>query len=1151
MEVTGTVEDIKRQGIIYFVWSAKGFHHILLDKDNGEDASVILLDTSQLPVTPFVEGTALNFQRTARIKANVVGDMLYWTDGVNPPRKVNIEKAIKTGLQQAGGYPFISESVISAIKFAPIAPPKTYFSTDPYLQGNNVRGKQYQFKYLFAYDDFELSICSPASKCTISNDVYNINGELISPIYNNNVINVVMYTGDVNVKEIQLFARENNVGDWFLITRINKGDIGNNVTSYTYSFRNSESFTGVDQDNINRQYEYLPDLADTQEFIDGKYMAYAGITEGKDLVELDVALTPDKFALKDMESSAGFGDFQYATETSSFEFTYETGEGPAYITAFYEKILGINTGVAPDKFIYISIFRTIGTAAPVEFAVEYKTVASDSDPLVLRNHIATAINSLGCGSAVIGQSTGFNMPALNNAGQVVNAVSYPLLPVPTDEIWGFPDYSLTPPGDAPATLSVTVWVRSGSSNLLSANTFAAVKTFATHRYGIVYTDRYGKKSTVNKNDQCEVYVPGANKFGTGKNSIAAYINWTINHKPPTWAYAYQWVYAGSSISRFVQYVLGYQHDIPTIERSTDGAYVYISLFALNNLLVQNPDGVDYTNIGSNVSPYEFNEDDRIRIITKQIGISNPNSQFPSDVLISDDLDMEILGYETETIDNVEVITNRIKVKNFPFEQYTIGSGSVAEIYTLKKKSQDDIYYEIGESYPILNPGTDDRCHGGQLGNQDPLQTTPAFGTFIKGDAYVVVRNIPFSINAWNPDNDKLFFAESMQFNDYFESYGSDKGNPNVYDPDARATKTNTIRRSKAYFEGTKTNGLSTFYYDDYITLTSKWGRITAMEMIGGTLKVLFERKQTSVYIGANNLKQARQSGIDVIVANDNVFGGINESEDQYGTKAPESAIVVGRHLYFYDESNSCIVRDAANGPVNISAAYGMRAWLDRIEPILKTSAYKRIVSGYSPKYDELWMSFYAENSEGTTLSETIVFDCREQGSGFIFVDLKNEAGKTADAYCSLGKELYSFQEAQCYKHDDGNLREFYGVKYPYVVEFFSNINPATRKLFLAVAENSSALFYAPNDGDIKIDSGYQNAQPTSKLFAANFVKQEGVFYAPINRNARYKTGFYTIDSLYNGEPMRGESMSLRLSCDSDEAVILHSIIVKCRVSEKT
>ena len=1166
MEVIGTVEDIKRQGIIYFVWSAKGFHHILLDKDNGEDASVILLDTSQLPVTPLVEGTSLNFQRTARIKANVVGDMLYWTDGVNPPRKVNIEKAIKTGLQQAGGYPFISESVISAIKFAPITPPKIYFDSDPSIKGNNVRGKQYQFKYRFVYDDNEISICSPASKCAISNDSYNINGELITPIYDNNVIKVSVYTGDVNVKNIQLLTRENGVADWFIIADIKKAEL-NNISAYTYSFYNAEAFTAVDQEDTNRQYEYLPDLADTQEFIDGKYMAYGGITEGKDLIEVHVDLVPDKFVVKDVESEGGI---DFVVEQASFQFEYNGVNGLEYIPVYYSKIFGINTGVPEGKIIYIKVFMDGEYNATIDTIREYKTVASDIDPIELRRHIAEQITSTQVATAVTGQSNGLSMVVLDIMGTFVNAASVFNEEVPADEIWVFPNYSQTGTLDN-SSFGLNLSIRNPATALISMNVFNAVKTFAYHRFGLIYIDRYGKKSTVNKNEGCEVYIPSAVNLGVTTNNVAANIRWDINHQPPVWAHAYQWVYAGSSIERYVQYVIGGGIS-PTVERSSDGTYVYISIYALNRLTIQNPDGVEFTNMGTSVIPYQFTKGDRIRIITQQVDSEVIDDQFPSDILIPEDIDMEVLGYTTETLDGVEVTIDKLKVKDFDYEALLVGSGSIVEIYTPRKKTENDIYYEIGESYPILNAGTKIRSHGGQLSNQvfetviavDPITEeeveytilkASAKGLFIKAGAYVITRNIPFTINKqvinWNAGNDKLFFCESMQFNDYFESYGLDKGNPNIYDPDARSTKTNTLRRSKAYFEGTKTNGLSTFYYDDYITLTSKWGRITAMEMIGGTLKILFERKQTSVYIGANNLKQARQSGIDVIVANDNVFGGINESEDQYGTKAPESAIVVGRHLYFYDESNSCIVRDAANGPVNISAAYGMRAWLDRIEPILKTSTYKRIVSGYSPKYDELWMSFYAENAEGVTLSETIVFDCREQGSGFIFVDLKNEAGKTADAYCSLGKELYSFQEAQCYKHDDGNPREFYGVKYPYVVEFFSNINPATRKLFLAIAENSSALFYAPNDGDIKIDSGYQNAQPTSKLFAANFVKQEGVFYAPINRNARYKTGFYTIDSLYNGEPMRGESMNLRLSCDSDEAVILHSIIVKCRVSEKT
>jgi len=1165
MEVIGATEDIKRGAIINFVWSEAGMHYISLDHGDGTDFQYILKNTETQSI--------LDFDRSKRVKANVVGDMLYWNDGYTCPHKVNIEKAIKTQLGQEGGYSQIDESIISAIKYAPQAAPQIYFGTNSDIKGNNIRGKSYQFKYRYVYDDHEIGVCSPASKVAISNDVYDFNGDLFSDPYLNNIINVLLYLGESTVTGVQLFIRDGNTADWFLLTHIKKSELPSNSSTYTYVFDNSEAFMGVDQIDVNRQYEYLPDLADTQEFVDGKYMAYGGITEGQALTDVDVNLSIGTTALKTEETQA---EAAYISEITAYSYEYtryvapnnERNTGVGYFT----KIFGISAGLTADQNISISYIIMQNDITTYDGQLIYKTVAADADATILRAHIADMINNSGILFATI--SSGFSVTTglVVSGGFTIDPSSEVMGNVPSDEIWVYS--KITNDFNSGGWIDLSVTRGTNPSTLLGYIPYPTVKTGAFHRFGIVYLPKSGaKKSTINKGDNCEIYVPTIVDLIQDKtkgNGVTVNIKWQINHQPPLWAYSYQWVYSGPSVEWFVQYIISDQDNQvagkKAIENSLDGNFTYINLFMLNNLQTPLPDGVAFTNVGSNVIPYEFKKGDRVRILTQQMNLAGASLRFPITNIATSLIDEEIIGYETVTDnDGVETSTERIKVKHFNFESLLLGPGSIIEIYTPKKKIQDDIYYEIGECYSVLNPGTYTRAHQGQSVDQsfDPLtgsELTPAMGVFNKLGAYVIIRKIPYYLSPtnplsgglqWNANKDKLFFAESMQYNDYFESYGLDQGNPNVYDPEARRVKLNTIRRSKAYFEGTNTNGLSTFYYDNYITLTSKWGFITGMEMIGGTLKVLLERKQVSIYIGANSLKQAKLSGVDVVVATDNVFGGQNESEDLFGTVAPESVLVVGRHMYFYDQNNSCIVRDAANGPLNISEPFKIRTWLEEIQPILNASDYKRIVSGYSPKYEEVWMSFYAEKAGVITLSSTICFDAKEQSTGFRFVDLNDADGKTADAYCSLSEELFLYREAELYQCDAGNYREFLGVKYPYVVDFISNINPATRKLFNAVAINSNQLWYAKEYGDIRVDSGYQGVQPMSKLFPANFRKVEGVWYAPLNRNARYKTGFYTIDSLYNGEHLRGESLGVKLICESDAGVVLHSVIVKCTVSEKT
>jgi hypothetical protein len=91
-EVIGTCNDNARNAIIYFVKNSLGNHSILRYRPNIGIDKVLY---SQ-PV--------LNFTRRIN-HANVIGDLLYWTDGYDagfdimsntPPRKINLAKAIGT-----------------------------------------------------------------------------------------------------------------------------------------------------------------------------------------------------------------------------------------------------------------------------------------------------------------------------------------------------------------------------------------------------------------------------------------------------------------------------------------------------------------------------------------------------------------------------------------------------------------------------------------------------------------------------------------------------------------------------------------------------------------------------------------------------------------------------------------------------------------------------------------------------------------------------------------------------------------------------------------------------------------------------------------------------------------------------------------------
>ena len=126
-----------------------------------------------------VEGTFLNFSTTHRIyAANIVEDLLFWTDNRNQPRKINIKRA------NTPNY-YKNEDDVSVSKYAPYKPIDLHFDLESTMKDvsseflpdgvtnnpdynenysgdkNFLEDKFVRFSYRFEYDDGEYSIMAP------------------------------------------------------------------------------------------------------------------------------------------------------------------------------------------------------------------------------------------------------------------------------------------------------------------------------------------------------------------------------------------------------------------------------------------------------------------------------------------------------------------------------------------------------------------------------------------------------------------------------------------------------------------------------------------------------------------------------------------------------------------------------------------------------------------------------------------------------------------------------------------------------------------------------------------------------------------------------------------------------------------------------
>jgi len=279
-KVIGNYPDKVRNRVYYFVWNNQGFNSILAyDRTNELILKIIISKTDSDDID------ILNFNPSYRINhVDIIyrneGDLIYWTDGLNRPSKINEKTAID------GGYGVFVRSYLDAAKEPPSIPPAVTYEHDLSISVNNLRKKLFKFKYRFIYDDFEKSTWSSHSELPLpigSND-------LDQPVWNNSKIALVLQTGASNVKKIEIAACQslgNIYSDFFLVKVIDKEEesiADNDITDYR--FFNNQAYIYVPINESILGFDFIPQKAYTQALPNGNVICYSALTEGYDYLPI-------------------------------------------------------------------------------------------------------------------------------------------------------------------------------------------------------------------------------------------------------------------------------------------------------------------------------------------------------------------------------------------------------------------------------------------------------------------------------------------------------------------------------------------------------------------------------------------------------------------------------------------------------------------------------------------------------------------------------------------------------------------------------------------------------------------------------------------------------------------------------------------------
>jgi hypothetical protein len=290
--VIGTASSKQTGQIFYFVYNSNNQHSIYEYTSRRNTVKLVYRD----PV--------LNFTATGFVKADCLikenGDtLLYFTDGVTDPKKINATKALANTsgpegypLKKVASYNYSDEQKllsITTIKAPPTTPPIATFISDTTLENNNVSEKLFQFAYQYIYEDGEISAISPYSEIALDDLNFFDYYTLKSDISNLNAIKVTFKYSPADVSKIRVLYREGTLNNFSVFANVNNNRSGfitaSSEPTGSVNFYNNDTSALVSDNEMNKMYDSVP-ISSVSQVISGNRLAYANYKEFYDNTEI-------------------------------------------------------------------------------------------------------------------------------------------------------------------------------------------------------------------------------------------------------------------------------------------------------------------------------------------------------------------------------------------------------------------------------------------------------------------------------------------------------------------------------------------------------------------------------------------------------------------------------------------------------------------------------------------------------------------------------------------------------------------------------------------------------------------------------------------------------------------------------------------------
>ena len=398
LETIGAFFDEKNNRIFYFVTNytcpnaqLKG----LIGDDDGPTTAeqsgesnlfcaIVLASNADVPqldllptVKVIVSGLFLNFSKNKLITGvNLLEDLLFFTDGFNQPRKINVT----TALTQGSNY-YDKEDKISVAKFAPFMPPllldydtttlnsnvpttsspTSSMTFDSDFSKDFIKEKFVRFSYRYKFADGEYSTIAPFTQtCFIPKtksysitdlqkvfkkgeiyfqDTSGVSDGMVNSI-NSVKLNIILPSKNVDVNfdisaiEILYKESDNNLIRVVDLIDLNRTNTIDGV--FQYQYKSTLPYKTLPKDQLTRVYDKVPLSAKAQEIISNR-VVYGNYVENRKLpnqTDLNAGLNfsvgfDAKYDILNESGNSNFNNYyqhlEYPFHSIKQRRTYEVG----------------------------------------------------------------------------------------------------------------------------------------------------------------------------------------------------------------------------------------------------------------------------------------------------------------------------------------------------------------------------------------------------------------------------------------------------------------------------------------------------------------------------------------------------------------------------------------------------------------------------------------------------------------------------------------------------------------------------------------------------------------------------------------------------------------------------------------------------------